>query len=141
MALNLWLKSLVSLGFVLILTSCIPIEDPPISPSDSTITDTNDASLENIISGETECDNPGNISSDGKYLCEGHGAYYWISIENLESEPSQNTSSNQDNGYWKNNCTYVDVPNPNYDARKGFSAWVNEPTIRTQQCSQIWVND
>ena len=60
--------------------------------------------------------------------------------QNVEGTP-QNTSTNQDNGYWKNNCTYVDVPNPNYDARKGFSAVVNEPTIRTQQSSQVWVNN
>ena len=39
---------------------------------------------EAIVVGETECDNPGEISSNGKYICDGHGAFYWL----LRSEES-----------------------------------------------------
>ena len=98
---------------------------------------------ETIIPGITECDNPGDISSDGQYMCAGHGAFYWLPIEDLatfSNEDSSNESSNDsNNGYWTTNCVNVEVPNPNYNASKGFSAFVNEPTIRTRQCSQVWV--
>lgn len=100
---------------------------------------------ETIIPGKTECDNPGDISSDGQYMCAGHGAFYWLPIEDLatfSNEDSNNeTSNDSNNGYWTTNCVNVEVPNPNYNASKGFSAFVNEPTIRTRQCSQVWVRE
>ena len=46
------------------------------APDDSVVqVDPND---ESIVVGETECDNPGEISLDGKYICDGHGAFYWL---------------------------------------------------------------
>lgn len=99
--------------------------------------------IESIIPGVTECDYAGDISSDGKYMCAGRGAFYWVLIEDLATnsneEPGNASSNNSNNGYWTTNCVDVEVPNPNYNASKGFSAFVNEPTIRTRQCSQVWV--
>ena len=53
------------------------------------------------------------------------------------STPAKNTNS----GYWTTKCVTNEFPNPNYDPYKGPSAIVNEPTIRTQSCSQVWVNN
>ena len=44
-------------------------------------------SNKSIVVGDTECDNPGEISSDGKYICDGHGAFYWLLRENESSTP------------------------------------------------------
>lgn len=137
MNLSLKLKSLLLLGFVLTLTSCSPNSNDGISPSNST-------SVETIIPGKTECDNPGDISSDGQYMCAGHGAFYWLLIEDLatfSNEDSNNESSNEsNNGYWTTNCVTTEVPNPLYDGTptdsRGHIQW---PTIKTQQCSQVWV--
>lgn len=144
---NFWVKTLWMLGLVLILSSCSTSSDGGIAPSDSNITDTGNTSVETIIPGETECDNAGDISPDGKYVCAGRGAFYWVSLLDLatntgddtNNDSGEDTSNNSNNGYWTTNCVNVEVPNPNYNASKGFSAVVNEPTIRTQQCSQVWV--
>ena len=61
---QLWLKSLLVLGLVLILSSCSTNSGGGISPSDSTNTDTDNTSVETIIPGETECDNAGDVSPD-----------------------------------------------------------------------------
>jgi hypothetical protein len=144
---HLWLKSLTVLGLVLILSSCSTNSDGGIAPSDSSITDTDNTSVERIIPGKTECDNAGEVSPDGKYVCAGRGAFYWVSLldlatntgEDLNDNSGGNANDNSKNGYWTTNCVNVEVPNPNYNANKGFSAVVNEPTIRTQECSQIWI--
>ena len=52
------------------------------APDDSVVqVDPND---ESIVVGETECVGAGEISPDGKYICDGHGAFYW----ELRSEES-----------------------------------------------------
>ena len=136
---NLKLKSLLALIFVLILTSCSSNSDNGISPSNSTNTDSNNTSVETIVPGETECNVAGDVSPDGKYVCAGRGAFYWVSLLDLQTNVDEDTTNNSNDGYWTTNCINVEIPNPNYNASKGFSAVVNEPTIRTQQCSQIWV--
>ena len=54
------------------------------APDDSVVQSESDAS---IIAGETECDNPGEISPDGKYICDGHGAFYWLLRADESSAP------------------------------------------------------
>jgi len=44
---------------------------------------------ETIVAGQTECDNPGEISPDGKYVCDGHGAFYWLSRSQESNTPKQ----------------------------------------------------
>jgi len=135
---GLKLKSLLILGFVLILTSCSPNSNNGISPSNST-------SVETIIPGKTECDYAGDISSDGKYMCAGRAAtFYWVLIEDLANysneEPNNDSSNDSNNGYWTTNCVTTEVPNPLYDGTptdsRGHIQW---PTVKTQQCSQVWV--
>lgn len=138
---HLWLKNLLVFTLVLVLASCGANTDNGISPSNSTITDTDNSSVEKIIPGETECDVAGDLSPDGKYVCAGRGAFYWVSLQDLATNSGDDASNNSSNGYWTTNCINVEVPNPNYDASKGYSAVVNEPTIRTQQCSQVWVEN
>lgn len=138
---NLWLKSLLVLIFALFLTSCSSNSDNEVSPTNSTNTETNNSSVTTIIPGQTECDNVGEVSPDGNYVCAGRGAFYWVSLKELATNTGESSSNNSNNGYWTTNCIQVEVPNPNYNASKGFSAVVNEPTIRTQQCSQVWVQE
>lgn len=141
---NLLLKSLLILGLVLTLSSCNTNSEGGIAPSGSTSTDTDNTSVETIIPGETECDNAGDVSPDGKYVCAGRGAFYWVSLLDLATnvdEGSENDPSNDtNNGYWTTNCVTTEVPNPLYDGTptdsRGRIQW---PTIKTQQCSQVWV--
>jgi hypothetical protein len=67
----LWLKSLLALSFVLILASC------------GTTTGANNTSVTTIIPGKTECDNDGDVSPDGKYVCAGRGIFYWLPLKEL----------------------------------------------------------
>ena len=53
--------------------------------------------------------------------------------------PPPETPQVKPTGHWEMKCESVEYPNPNYDPYKGFSAIVNEPTITTQKCSQVWV--
>jgi hypothetical protein len=73
---HLWLKSLLALSFVIILSSC------------GTTTGANNASVTSIIPGKTECDNDGDISPDGNYVCAGRGMFYWLPLTELAT-PSQ----------------------------------------------------
>ena len=147
----LWVRSLLTIGLILIVTSCGQNSDSGVLPSNSTFTDNNkftesdDLSVETIIPGETECDVAGDVSPDGKYVCAGRGAFYWVSLLDLATNTGEDTSGsgssdNSNNGYWTTNCINVEVPNPNYDGRptdsRGHIQW---PTIKTQQCSQVWV--
>jgi len=61
--------------------------------------------------------------------------------ESVDSD--QETSKNNSNsGYWKPFCITIEVPNPNYDGRvtdsRGSIQW---PTIKTEQCSEVWVKE
>ena len=58
------------------LTSCS--SNSSFSGSSTTSTYEADPSDETIVAGVTECDNPGEISPDGNYICAGHGAFYWL---------------------------------------------------------------
>lgn len=141
---NLLLKSLLILGLVLTLSSCNTNSEGGIAPTDSTSTDTDNTSVETIIPGETECDNAGDVSPDGKYVCAGRGAFYWVSLLDLATnvdEGSENDPGNKsNNGYWTTNCVTTEAPNPLYDGTptdsRGHIQW---PTIKTQKCSQVWV--
>jgi hypothetical protein len=73
---SLWPKSLLALSVALILAAC------------GTTTDASDASVAPIVPGETECDNPGDVSPDGKYVCAGRGAFYWLPLQ-AQASPSQ----------------------------------------------------
>jgi hypothetical protein len=72
----LWLKSFLALSFVLILASC------------GTTTDVNNTSSTTIVPGKTECENDGDVSPDGKYVCAGHGMFYWLPVKEVAT-PSQ----------------------------------------------------
>jgi hypothetical protein len=142
---RLWLISLPILSLALFLTSCSANSDNGVSPSNPTTTNTDNTSDTNIVPGQTECDSAGDVSPDGQYVCAGRGAFYWVSLldlaTNVDEGSDNNPGSNSSNGYWTTKCATVEYPNPNYDARRGFSAVVNEPTVRTQECSQVWVQE
>jgi hypothetical protein len=142
---SLLLKSFLVISLVLILASCGTNSNNGTPPSNSSINDNDNTSLETIIPGQTECDNAGEVSPDGKYVCAGRGAFYWVSLLDLATNVGEDSGTdlgnNSNDGYWTTKCATVEFPNPNYDARKGFSAVVNEPTVRTQQCSQVWVKN
>jgi hypothetical protein len=88
---------------VVALTSCS--SKSGLSDYSSPSTYAADPSEEPIVVGDTECDNPDEISPDGKYICAGHGAFYWLlrsevdgtvadgpdTSSNSSSEPVQST--------------------------------------------------
>jgi hypothetical protein len=78
-----------------------------------------------------ECFTEGEITANGQSICV-QGKWYPNKVE-ATPEPL--------NGRWEKNCVNVKVPNPNYDARKGYSAFVNEPYLNQEQCSQAYVYD
>jgi hypothetical protein len=90
-----------------------------------TITSTN----KDYESGARPCENAGEATANGQYVCLGG---YWV-----EQQVSDAPVAPQ--GRWITNCINVKVPNPNYDARKGFSAFVNEPYLNQEQCNQAYV--
>ncbi len=47
---------------------------------------------DSIILGEM-CDNPGDTSSDGKYVCAGRGAFYWLLTEDLATNSNEDSSN------------------------------------------------
>lgn len=62
----------------------------------------------------------------------------WSKAQPISKKPTPTKSANS--GYWATSCITTEVPNPNYDGRptdsRGHIQW---PTIKTQQCSQVWV--
>jgi len=54
---------------------------------------------------------------------------------NVQPTPTKPT------GHYELQCQTMEYPNPNYDPYKGPSAIVNEPTIKTRNCSQVWVTN
>ena len=88
-----------------------------------------DSTNQEIDSGNKACDSAGESSANGRYVCLGG---YWVEQQVREIETTRQ-------GRWITNCINVNVPNPNYDSRKGFSAFVNEPYITQEQCNQAYV--
>ena len=80
-------------------------------------------------SGMRACDLAGEATANGKYVCLGG---VWVEWQVQDVAPARQ-------GRWITNCINVKVPNPNYDARKGFSAFVNEPYVNQEQCNQAYV--
>jgi hypothetical protein len=80
----------------------------------------------------------GGITKQYKCLVDYYGDNTWILQKPslVKSVPKKSTSG----GYWTTSCITTEVPNPNYDGRptdsRGHIQW---PTIKTQQCSQIWI--
>lgn len=138
---KVFLKSLVLFIFASILTSCGGSSDNVNPPSNSINTNTTQTSDATIIPGVTECDSAGDLSPGGKYVCAGRGMFYWVLLQDLATDSVEVEENNSNDGYWATNCVTVEKPNPNYNPYKGFSAVVNEPTIRTQECSQVWVQN
>ena len=143
---RLWLISLPILIFALFLTSCSSNSDNGVLPSNPTTTNTDNTSVTTIVPGQTECDNAGDVSPDGKYVCAGRGAFYWVSLldlaTNVDNGSDNDPGNNSNKGYWTKNCVTTEVPNPLYDGTptdsRGHIQW---PTIKTQQCSQVWVQE
>jgi hypothetical protein len=89
-----------------------------------------------------ECGTVDEISDNRKYICSWHGTGVWIRIEDSQRDPNEGQIAPptvKSTGRFENVCQTVRVPNPYYDASKGFSAVVNEPTFSTRQCQQVWV--
>ena len=143
---RLWLISLPILIFALFLTSCSSNSDNGVLPSNPTTTNTDYTSVTTNVPGQTECDNAGDVSPDGKYVCAGRGAFYWVSLldlaTNVDNGSDNDPGNNSNKGYWTKNCVTTEVPNPLYDGTptdsRGHIQW---PTIKTQQCSQVWVQE
>ena len=68
----------------LILSGCSSKAVEVSAPNDSVV---QSEDKESIVVGETECDNPGEISPDGKYICDGRGAFYWLLRKEESSTP------------------------------------------------------
>jgi hypothetical protein len=80
------------------------------------------------------------VVSGVHYYCSARYSASKVWIRDYSLSPTKNTAANSQNkGHWVTSCRTTEVANPNYNASKGYSAIVNEPTIRTQQCSQVWV--
>jgi hypothetical protein len=91
----------------------------------------------------SECDIADEISDDGKYICSWHGTGVWTRIKDSGSNPNEGQIAPptvKSTGHFETVCQTIELPNPNYDGRptdsRGHIQW---PTIRTQQCSQVWV--
>jgi hypothetical protein len=109
---------------VLVLTSCSSI-NPEI----------NSTSVETIVPGKTECGMPGDISPDGKYICVGHGAYYW----RLRSEVSEsNSGSTSTSGHYVQECTTRN--NPGVVPGTGNGSGYLPPEVITT-CKDVWLSD
>jgi len=74
---------------VVALTSCTSTSS--ISNGSSPASSGGNSSNETIVAVGTECDPPNAVSPDGKYVCIGHGAFYW----RLRSEASGSVSDGQ----------------------------------------------
>lgn len=92
-----------------------------------------------------ECDTADEISGDGKYICSWHGTGVWTRIEDAGSDPNEGQiapPTSKSRGHFEAVCQTIEIPNPNYDGRptdsRGHIQW---PTIRTQQCSQVWITN
>jgi len=86
-----------------------------------------------------ECDQVDEISPDGRYICAWRGAGVWVLRDRGSTKAP--TMPEQNTGRWVQKCDFVQVPNPNYDARRGYSAGVNMPTMTVQQCSQVYIQE
>lgn len=75
------LVSVFCLSLALSLSGCSSKAVEVSAPDDSVVQSEDDDA---IGSGDTQCDPPGAISPDGKYICAGRGAFYWL----LRSEES-----------------------------------------------------
>jgi hypothetical protein len=91
--------------------------------------ETSNSENQSYESGQRSCKFAGQVTANGHYVCLGG---YWVEQQVQVIEPPQQ-------GRWVTNCVNVKVPNPNYDARKGYSAIVNEPYINQEQCNQQYV--
>jgi hypothetical protein len=59
-----------------------------VSASDDSVVQADvDPNDESIVAGETDCDNPGEISPGGKYICTGGSAFYWSFRSEESSTP------------------------------------------------------
>jgi hypothetical protein len=99
------------------------------SPSPNLNYETSNSENQSYESGQRSCKFAGQATANGQYVCLGG---YWVEQQVQVTEP-------QPQGRWVTNCINVKVPNPNYDARKGYSAIVNEPYINQEQCNQQYV--
>ncbi len=86
-----------------------------------------------------ECDEVDAISPDGKYICVWSGTGVWVLRENASSKTPYQPP--QKIGRWEERCSFNNVPNPNYDARRGYSAGVNMPFVTVQQCTQVYIQE
>jgi hypothetical protein len=137
------------LGLILCLasTSCsspgssqkVPVTQENVVEEDIYASDENISVPDSSNLAGKECDEVDEISPDGNYICAWHGAGVWVLREGGSTKAP--TMPTQEIGRWEKNCIFVQVPNPNYDARKGFSAGVNMPTVTKEQCSQVYVQD
>lgn len=110
-----------------------PVEDFASSPEN------NVSAIDNSDRLGKECDVVDEISPDGKYICAWHGSGVWVLRDSGAVKAP--TVPQQTTGRWVQKCDFVQVPNPNYDARRGYSAGVNMPTLTTQQCSQVYIQE
>jgi hypothetical protein len=99
------------------------------SPPPAITYETIDSTNQSYESGLRPCDRAGDSTANGRYV--GLGGY-WVEQQVREIEPTRQ-------GRWITNCVNLKVPNSNYDARKGFSAFVNEPYLNQEQCNQAYV--
>jgi hypothetical protein len=117
------------IGFLILVIAGTYFLSPKEVMTPSPIYETIDSTNQVYDSGARPCENAGEATANGKYVCLGG---YWVEQKVYEVPATPQ-------GRWVTNCINVKVPNPNYDARKGFSAFVNEPYLNQEQCNQAYV--
>jgi len=126
---NSWKYLQLLAGFLILVFAGSYFLAPKSSPSPTLTYETIDSTNQDYESGLRPCDRAGESTANGQYVCLGG---YWVRQQVQDVAPTPL-------GRWITNCINVKVPNPNYDARKGFSAFVNEPYVNQEQCNQAYV--
>ena len=114
---------------VVALTSCTSTSS--ISNGSSPASSGSNSSTETIVADVTECDPPNAISPDGKYICVGHGAFYW----RLRSEVSGSASDGQDSTSTGGNepaITTITLPSFVGYTQADVDAWKRQNALQIQ---------
>lgn len=115
-------------GFLILVIAGAYFLNPETTNTPISTYETVESANQDYNSGMRSCDVAGEATANGKYICSGG---FWTEQQIQEAAPAPQ-------GRWITNCITVRVPNPNYDARKGFSAFVNEPYVNQEQCNQVY---
>ena len=114
---------------VLVLTSCSSKSST--SSTSQPASSEGNPSTETIVPGVTECDNPDEISPDGKYVCAGHGAFYWLLLSDVGGSAGDGQNSNSSSGN-EPAITTITLPSFVGYTQADVDAWKRQNALQIQ---------